>query len=332
MPTIFRSDTLSGADVEFNPLQGEARRGFIIDGITVIPGNESYALVSVLNTVGMPQLRDPHPSLPQLLLWNIKVTPISGTMAEAICIYQTPQYNGPSAYILEDNSVLQSYTSAFVPGTWQPIKVRYDSDNDPGYIPALTAAGYKPQNVRPATDGSGNANQYWPHIHPPEDKVDMTFFRPVRTLTITQVILGRPKDQQALTDFFNPSIASGTINVGESTDMLSSIGKVNDSSWQGKNPGYWLISGYRSTVSRFDGYYTTVASCMTKNNEDWGQLGVFFNVQTGKYLTVSDSVAKIARTLPYQYGSRNSGQLEGTGICVVGPYPTIDFRSVFGFN
>jgi hypothetical protein len=312
-PTIIKSDTLVGSELGITSTTETCSRGFVVDGCTAFNGDGSAALYGVLAAPGFPQLRTPHPYRPNLLLMEIQVQPISDTMVRANCIYQLPQYNGASAYIIEDNASLQSYTTTFLPGARTPIRTSW-TDN-------------------------GTSDPYNKKLGVPEDIVPMNLLRPVRSISVKQVILGRPKylqKPQGFNDWFQsfqipavqdapPPSFTGAAPAG--IGPASFVGCVNKTPWLGLPAGFWLLTAFSTTISRFDGYYSTQATAITKNFEDWSEFGILQNKQTGRYVTVTESDVSKIRNSPYAYGV-----FRGNGVVRVGAYPPTDFFGLFGFQ
>lgn len=324
VPFIRKADTLQGSEIEVTATTETAVRAFYIENLIVIPGQESAALRSVFYAVDdkgqpFPQLRQAHPTNPNLLNLSVRVVPASDSSAWAYCNYQIPIYQGASAYIIEDSSSLQSITTNFLPGSRAPIRVGYDSTKDSG--------------IEQAADDGDNS------IIIPQDVVPMSLLRPVRSLTVRQIILGRPKylqKQTGFSDWFNgfaipsppgtpPPGFTGAANAG--VGPASFVGCVNSYPWLGLPTGYWLLTGFTSRLSKFDNYYETVATAITKNFEDWSEFGILRQKQTGRYVPVSNQELAKARNGGYSYGVQ-----QFQGVVRVGAYPPTDFTGIFGFS
>lgn len=132
------------------------------------------------------------------------------------------------------------------------------------------------------------------------NSINMTLMRPIRTISVTSIQTGAPEEGD--------------------DDMVN---LVNNAPWQGKPRGYWLVTGYETAISFYQGYYQASATVMTKGNENWFEVGVLVDPTTG--LPVKVDEAKLGAALKsYDYGV-----FPYEGFVVVGPYETENFNVIF---
>lgn len=118
----------------------------------------------------------------------------------------------------------------------------------------------------------------------------------------------------------------------------AAVGKVNNPAWNGLGIGYWLLeslSQQGATTSTVNPATTYVVSltASTRTTIDWSSTSVFRDRNSGRYKTVSNTIADTAKTLPYTYGViyGGPGPDYGNGLLRVGPYDTVDFSTIFPF-
>lgn len=134
-------------------------------------------------------------------------------------------------------------------------------------------------------------------------------FKPLREIRISAIKLGQPDHQKNIS------------------------GSVNDSEWpvgMGALPkGYWYVNRFRTTLSRYSGYFQLEASAITRVTRNWMLESLPVDPSTGKYLKVSNIEINAAITRPYEYAFV-SGLLGGIGL--YGPGPLASFPDSFGFG
>lgn len=233
---------------------------------------------------------------------------MSSSAVWAYARYELPQFQGATSYVITDDSFEEMYTTNLMPGTRAPIK---------GYWNPTKMRGW----VAPK-DSQGNEIKIPPI---PDDLVSITIPRTVRTIRVTQLRLGRPSPATLPPGLATPD---GFFDgIGGTTSPQTRVSYVNDNIWQGLPKGYWRITGYSSQVSKYDGYYSTVMTAYTKNDEDHSVFAIPVNRLTGKPALVSDEAMAEAAGGEYQYGFKPYN-----GVTRIGPYRTTDFRALFGFD
>lgn len=139
----------------------------------------------------------------------------------------------------------------------------------------------------------------------PADNITFDVPLPVRAITVTSLNLGAPP-----------------------TGYQEAVGYVNDATWYGKPVGYWLLTRFRSDVSKYQGSYAIEATAMSRNYADWSETGTLVNKLTGKYVTVDPTEITNMNALTYSRGII----YPGNGVVRVGPHPTTNFSTIFGFS
>jgi hypothetical protein len=129
--------------------------------------------------------------------------------------------------------------------------------------------------------------------------------------------------------------ASGIINQPPSPQMLDFAGQtVNDQEWIGKPKGFWFCSNVREVIEKnANGRYAIEASFKSRVYRDWSEYAIYKNNITGNVepliLTAANrQLIRQVMTSEYQY---NFQDRRANGFVKWGPYPTANFRQVFGF-
>lgn len=169
MPLVLLDDRIDGSVAELGS-QGSiiSRGGFAhYTPATDQPSDHAGVIADVYNKIranGNP-FGSAHPRFGQLGLSRIPITPVGAGQFRYQLIYELRNpgsFGAASAYITEESSTIQNYTTTFMPGTREAIRVAFSSD------------GKFPPDV-------------------PEDFVPMNLIRPVRTIRVTEVRFGQPK-------------------------------------------------------------------------------------------------------------------------------------------
>ena len=306
-------DTVAGSSFTLEASRVVRVRTATITNINVAAGQalmleEAYI---ALNAQGL-ALNTGYPDNPDWTLQRIRVTPLDGTSARAELFYSTPDWGTPSAYIITDSTVLKQVETQFMPGTSkQPFMVSYDAQKAASYSSTASPA---PTNQTPIS----------------QDAVTLSIMIPVRQLTITQLQFGNPDEvSNAPTSGGFGSIGEGT---GSSiTSLRASVKYVNGDTFLGLNKGYWLMMGYTTRISVYQGTYVSEATISTNGDEDWSVYGILQNRQTGQYADTSDATGTggmtAAQGAGYSYGIIYNSA--GYGVIRVGPYPTTSFTTLF---
>jgi hypothetical protein len=128
-------------------------------------------------------------------------------------------------------------------------------------------------------------------------------------------------------------IRAGFLDDTTTQANADSIGVVNDKPWMGRPIGSWLMTDYKSTVSRYAGTYSVRASAIRKKGEDWRVLDVLRSRTTGKIATPDSTKISQTLALPYKYGKIGVAEVIYTpktdGMICHGPYQTADFPSLW---
>jgi hypothetical protein len=119
-----------------------------------------------------------HPRFPNLGLTRIPITPLGAGQFRYQLVYELVNpgsFGANSAYITEESSTIQNYTTTFMPGTREAIRVGFTTKD----------ANFNPQ---------GTSTYDQPAYETvPDDFVPMNLIRPVRTIRVTEVRFGKPK-------------------------------------------------------------------------------------------------------------------------------------------
>jgi hypothetical protein len=180
MPLVLIPDTIEGSGAEIGS-QGSvvARGGYAhYNPVTDQPSDNATVIADVYEKIRNSgnAFGSSHPRFKQLGLTRIPITPLGAGQFRYQLIYELTNpgsFGATSAYITEEGSTIQNYTTTFMPGTREAIRVDYK-----GLTRANT--GFGGTIILP-----GQPIQ--------EDFVPMNLVRPVRTIRVTQVKFGRPK-------------------------------------------------------------------------------------------------------------------------------------------
>ncbi len=109
------------------------------------------------------------------------------------------------------------------------------------------------------------------------------------------------------------------------------MGYVNLTSWPtGFSPlgkGFWLIDGFETTYSRYQGYYQIIASAVARPWGNW-MIQSIANDQFGKPVPIDPDTVAAMMALEYVRGIATP--VNG-GMVSVGHFPLVEFSTVFGF-
>lgn len=141
----------------------------------------------------------------------------------------------------------------------------------------------------------------------PDDYIPMRLLRPVRTIRVTSTTYRKP-----------PS------------DVSLATGRVNKDQWCDLNPGFWLITEARTTLSTYENWYVVSATAYTKIDEDWSEYGILQQQQTGRFVPLDSGYVEKFTKRPYNINGKSVDR--GNGIVRVCPYFATSFRAIFGFS
>ncbi len=295
MPLVILLDRLDGTFASLGSQGASATRGGFAhyQPFSDQPPNHALVVGDVFARLRDQGLRfgSRHPSFSNMGLTRIEIEPLGAGQFRFVLIYEVVtvgQFTANSAYIIEDGSVTQTYTTTFMPVTRQPIRVAWNAKSRGGILTE--------KEEREAGDsGEGIASDFVP----------MNLMRPVRTIQVSQIILGRPKFDSG--DF---------------------VGYVNQDQWRGKPPGFWMLVEHRVRQSVYEGYFSVTATAFTKNTEDWSEFGVLQSTITGKKARIDDKAVEYA--IKEKYSPMTLRKYNGFVRAM--PYPWVSFRWLFGFS
>lgn len=320
MAVTIKPYTIEGTGANLGYLQGQVATGFYASGLdpNLTQSLHLDAVYMALQANGY-FFGAANPSFPGMALRRIQMEPMGNSQYRGSLIYETvyPDFAFQTAYIIEKSSTIQQFTTTFIPGSKEPITV--------GFKPKVVAGG----------QFLGDATPSFPGDPIPTDYVHMTLIRPMRRISVTQIIVGTP-----------PENGDGF------------VGFLNTDNWQYRYPAYWMLTDYNSTINRGSGFYTVTATALTKNTEDWSEFGVLQNSITGRYAPIDKAevqttlnkpyifpatlagtklFGKPGPTLPFTPGDpaptfSKSSVYQGNGFVRACPYPGVSFTKLFGFQ
>jgi hypothetical protein len=310
IPT-FKWDLIQGSEGELTPETTRVKRIGLAKGIDMTVPH--LALIDLVNAAGFPGMRSVlDETKPWLILLRVHLVGMSEHKGwvRVECEYGTEQSEFlPTVYTLTDDSYLVQTTSALVPGTRTPIRATY-------------------------TDSSNSANTF-------SDLVMMKFDRQARAIGVTALRYTRPSGGwQDRVGYVNngdwpanfvttPSgLGIPGAEIGQTTGRVTILQRAATT----YSTGFWKLTRYRTTWNQ-QGYTIVEAQAATKVFEDWSEYGVLQNRQTGRYpfggldAGEAQGIIDSLKGPAYTHGIIASGN----GIVRVGPAPTTDFFSIFGF-
>lgn len=299
MPTpIVTLDTVENAALDIASASGIVSKQFVrpcfVDHIDVGASSKSEALWLASEEIQTQAAAHPlEAARAEMVLTRIFLEPFTDTSAKGRIVYELPQFGGgpPSTYLITDDGEMRTLETNRMPGTHEPLVCTW---------------------VDPvASSGSGGGDVH----NTITDRITYTIMAPLRVINVSALIYGRPNDgfQEAITFANDASWPTSAYPGG--TDGLNPKGK-----------GFWRLDKYRTTYSRWGGYFQLEAQASTKVVEDWSETGTLRNVQTGRYVKVDPADLTALLAPDYSFGVTN-----GNGIQRVGFYSLINFVDLFGF-
>lgn len=105
----------------------------------------------------------------------------------------------------------------------------------------------------------------------------------------------------------------------------ANAGGVNDKDFLGLPAGWWRFQDGDQKASVYNGYFQFSASAVTKNIEDWSRYEILYSQKYGIFAKVDPDDDKTLHQAKYKHGIMASVP----GCIRIGPYPTLDFDSLF---
>ena len=305
MPTV-KEDLIEGSVVETDGLIRRAVRVFHVDGIVVNPDQPYETLWQAQTTPGIPQYNSKHPSRSELILRAIQVVGTSGTSAKMLLRYESPEWGGPpSSSIITDDGYIEKYQTTYIPGTRRLITVSAE----------VTV------NV-PVDIGGGISSEQQQTEHIGDEPVPFVFDRNIRVISVHSLVYGSL--QQGVG--FDGPYSGNKPQVGQRL-----AGRVNDAPWMDLPKGYWKLQRFRTSMSRYSGYYTKEIIAATKNDEDWSEFGILRSKMTGNFIKPDEKALAAVAEMPYEFGIIGEQQSNKKGFRRVGPAQLTNFPALFGF-
>lgn len=235
----------------------------------------------------------PHPENSAFLLRRYQIIPLSRGKVAFLAQYETINYSYPSI-------------GGNTGGTW----MLEDTTTLVTREENITGDG-KPIRVKYEVYGSNpNRSQNAEIVGNRYTVSSISVSRPTRSIRMASLIQGTP-----------PS------NAGEYT------GYVNSATWLSSRVASWLITAFSMNVVSPNVY--SLSATVTKapltfgvSESDWREFVILRDNISGKFVNVADAEMDAARNATYNYGII----YEGNGVTAVGPYPTVDFGTIFGFG
>jgi len=178
----------------------------------------------------------------------------------------------------------------------------YRTNRVPGSRQPIVINGFsgrsQPEDVEAFTIGS-------------PDYVTFDFFRPTKQISISAIKVGNGNEEDGNSDY---------------------VGYTNDAEWRGSPRGYWLVSQFKTSVSKYTGFYSVEAACINRVIEDWSEFGTLRNELTGKYINSDLSIVTnpLAAAMAEDYDHGIIYNVKNSGIVRVGPYPATNLSALFG--
>lgn len=108
--------------------------------------------------------------------------------------------------------------------------------------------------------------------------------------------------------------------------VADTVGSVNNSNWFGRIAGFWIFNSIRESIVL--GSATSIVECeFLRRARNWHEFDVRRSDVYGNFLTVDPAIVAQAQALAYQYGVKRF-----PGITVVGNFPLVDFKKLFGID
>lgn len=134
----------------------------------------------------------------------------------------------------------------------------------------------------------------------PADTVTFSLQAPHRQVSINQLMTGDLPD-----------------------DLSSKVFHVNSAEWRGLPKGYWLVSEYTTSVSKYTNYYQRKIAAISRVIMDWSEGGLVRGPD-GVIPTAAFTNLEGLMDDEYSYGTHATA-----GAVRVDPYPQTDFDEIF---
>jgi hypothetical protein len=302
MALTLTMDVKAGMEIDHAFVAGtRLLRPFYIRDIPANATGDPVAFLGTLYTAGLPQFREAHPATGGLRVTRHIIRTGENTNDAAGFVV----YEGPS-----DDGQIEALWVIEDRSTLTQEMEEIDQDGRP--IQVIF------ESTRSVTieRSSGPATYTEPVRHPFTAGVPV--LRPRRILSVSGIIKGRP---------------------GEA--ILDALGSVNQNTWQGKDPGYWLcveasaaiqLRSLSGGIAPEDAWYRVRAEFMSKVRRDWSSFAVYRTPygHIPKELSEPGETASRLAVIngPYSTGQDNTS---ANGFAKVGMYPFNDFLATFGF-
>lgn len=169
---------------------------------------------------------------------------------------------------------------------------------------------------------------YWAEGNPGQPPY-MKFIRPTSTGTSTVAAITNPQRTSSMLIPMRTLRLTGTVyGTSTSSNYGHYVGYVNNSAWQGRGPGGWLITRMRTVTDKIANSYTLQAEVTRAHVGDWRNCVRAISV-TGEPVQCDQTRLDSATAQPYAPGVIHDG-LSGFGFEMFGIYPMMNFNSLFG--
>jgi hypothetical protein len=291
MPATFIADHVEGSTAERDGNKYRAIRMGTVKDLDVNTDAKFDVLFAAMTASGVPTEGSSHPSRGGLILRKIQVVGVSGNTARIALIYESDENtalssSGSLIFTVTDDSTLERFETTFVRGR------------------LIWTNGF-------VTTASGKMKYI------PNEPVPMRLFRSLRSVTARGLVKG------VLTE---GGIENANLNGVALPKPSQVMNRVNKTTWLGLQPGYWMITGYRTMAANYPGFFGVEVSAATKTDEDWSHTGILINKLTGNPVRPDDAELQAALAKPWQVDP-----VRGNGFVREFPYLTTEFRDLFGF-
>lgn len=297
MPAQLILDTIDGASLELQGTAVKKVRTGVITGVPTTDLADPLLLETALSTIGMPRAADNAPGYGNLPISKIRAVGFCSDGVRVELTYETLSGVTPTAYVITRDSTTRYVRRNTIPGTRLPF-----------LIPHTT------------TDGTT--------VDVPDDIGFETVAVNYSIISVSMVQLGSLQQQTATIPTLGQLDGGSGLGVTAQVNALANrTNCVNDATWQGLPKGYWRFTRYLTQESRYQGYYSTVATAESPVIEDWSIVQILQDQRTGRFVDLTDNQMNAMNAAGYSYGKIFASE----GIARFGPYPMTSYSGIFTF-
>lgn len=318
MAGILTLDTVENAEVEIGLSSGRVVRTGTVTDIPADASADSGVIFGALTAAGMPQFNSLYPGTQNLFFTRLHIRGFTTNGVKVALYYESFQALVPSAYIINDDSVMSAETVNMDLSTFTPLSISYG--------PAQKDSSGNPLPPDYASPTAFTAAPAW---------VDV--LSPLRTVSVTTLSFGQPNMPGR--DLFGGVNNATWPGVPPGQQLQGGMGQIAPL-WTTPPPvgnplgvGYWLLTKNRSYWSKYVNYFQTEVEATSYVTHDWSKVLIARNPSTGLLVSPSAAAVQALMIKPYTRGFQQSQQTPGTfdGFGRYGHYPLVNFQTVFGF-